>query len=161
MLLGGSAPELNGLRKTPADPLTPSVQIQANAVEQIVAGHVPSTLATASIAQPLTILVIGVLAVVLGGALPPAAGTAILSATIALLWIAAIAVSVFADRLVDPLTPSVAAALVFAVTAGTAYSCDAQARSVASPSARTASRAGGRPPHHRTTGLGQAEWRAA
>jgi adenylate cyclase len=122
VLLGGSAPELNGLRKTPADPLTPSVQIQANAVEQIVAGHVPSTLATASIAQPLTILVIGVLAVVLGGALPSAAGTAILSTTIALLWIAAIAVSVFADRLVDPLTPSVAAALVFAVTAGTAYS---------------------------------------
>lgn len=65
---------------------------------------------------------IGALAVVLGGALSPAASTAILSGAIALLWIAAIAASGLADRLVDPLTPSIAAALVFAVTAGTAYS---------------------------------------
>ncbi|WP_172804761.1 CHASE2 domain-containing protein [Afipia sp. GAS231] len=122
VLLGGSAPELNGLRKTPADPLTPSVQIQADAVEQMVAGRVPRTLTAAPIAQPLTVLVIGALAVVLGAALSPAAGTAILSGAIALLWIAAIAVSRFADRLVDPLTPSIAAGLVFAVTGGTAYS---------------------------------------
>jgi adenylate cyclase len=122
VLLGGSAPELNGLRKTPGDPLTPSVQIQADAVEQMVAGRVPGVQTAASIAQPLTILVIGALAVGLGGALPPVAGSAILGGTIALLWIAAIAVSVFADRLVDPLTPSIAAAVVFAVTAGTAYS---------------------------------------
>ena len=122
VLLGGSAPELNGLRKTPGDPLTPSVQIQADAVEQMVADRVPSALTAASVAQPLTILVIGALAVVLGGALPPAAGSTILGGTIALLWIAAIAVSVFADRLADPLTPSIAAAAVFAVTAGTAYS---------------------------------------
>jgi adenylate cyclase len=122
VLLGGSAPELNGLRKTPADPLTPSVQIQADALEQMVAGRVPRTLTAAPIAQPLAVLVIGALAVVLGAALSPAAGTAILSGAIALLWIAAIAVSGLADRLVDPLTPSIAAAMVFAVTAGTAYS---------------------------------------
>jgi adenylate cyclase len=122
VLLGGSAPELNGLRKTPGDPLTPSVQIQADAVEQMVARRVPSPLTAASIAQPLTILVIGALAIVLGAALSPAAGSAILGGTIALLWIAAVAVSVFADRLADPLTPTIAAAVVFAVTAGTAYS---------------------------------------
>jgi adenylate cyclase len=122
VLLGGSAPELNGLRKTPADPLTPSVQIQADAVEQMVAGRVPRALTAAPIPQSLTVLVIGVLAVALGAALSPAAGTAILSSAIALLWIAAIAASGLADRLVDPLTPSIAAALVFAVTAGSAYS---------------------------------------
>jgi adenylate cyclase len=122
VLLGGSAPELNGLRKTPADPLTPSVQIQADAVEQMVAGRVPSPLTAVPIAEPLTILSIGALAVVLGAALSPAAGSAILSGAIALLWIAAIAASGLADRLADPLTPSVAAALVFGVTAGTAYS---------------------------------------
>jgi adenylate cyclase len=114
VLLGGSAPELGGLRKTPADPLTPSVQIQADATEQLLAGRVPRTLAAAPIVQPLTILVIGVLAVVLGAALSPASGIAILTAAVALFWIAAIAVSGLADRLVDPLTPS--------VTAGTAYS---------------------------------------
>ena len=113
VLLGGSAPELGGLRKTPADPLTPSVQIQADAVEQLLAGRVPRTLAAAPIAQPFTVLVIGLLAVMLGAALSPASGTAILTAVVALLWIAAIAVSGFADRLVDPLTPSVAAVLVF------------------------------------------------
>lgn len=122
VLLGGSAPELNGLRKTAADPLTPSVQIQADAVEQMVAGRLPSTLAAGPIAQPLTVLVIGALAVVLGAALSPAAGSAILSGAIALLWIAAIAVSGLADRLVDPMVPSIAAAFVFAVTAGAAYS---------------------------------------
>jgi adenylate cyclase len=122
VLLGGSAPELNGLRKTPADPLTPSVQIQADAVEQMVAGRGPSPLSAAPIAEPLTILSIGALAVVLGAALSPAMGSAILSGAIALLWIAAIAASGLADRLANPLTPSVAAALVFAVTAGTAYS---------------------------------------
>jgi adenylate cyclase len=122
VLLGGSAPELGGLRKTPADPLTPSVQIQADAVEQMVAGRVPRTLAGAAIVQALTVLVIGVLAVVLGAALSPVTGSAILTAAIALLWIAAIAVSGLADRLVDPLTPSIAAVLVFTVTAGTAYS---------------------------------------
>jgi class 3 adenylate cyclase len=79
-------------------------------------------LAAGPIVQPLSVLVIGALAVGLGAALSPAIGTAILTAAIALLWIAAIAVSALADRLVDPLTPSVAALLVFTVTAGTAYS---------------------------------------
>jgi adenylate cyclase len=122
VLLGGSAPELGGLRKTPTDPLTPSVQIHADAVEQMVAGRVPRPLAAAPIVEPLTVLVIGALAVVFGAALSPGTGTAILIGAVALLWIAAIAVSGLADRLVDPLTPSIAAMLVFAVTAGTAYS---------------------------------------
>jgi adenylate cyclase len=122
VLLGGSAPELGGLRKTPADPLTPSVQIQADAVEQMVSGRVPRTLAAGPIVQLLTAVVIGALAVALGAALPPATGAAILTAAIALLWIATIAMSALADRLVDPLTPSIAALLVFTVTAGTAYS---------------------------------------
>jgi len=122
VLLGGSAPELGGLRKTPEDPLTPSLQIQADAVEQMIAGRTPSTPAGALLAQPLAILMIGALAVVLGATLPPAAGTAILTGAIALLWTAAIAVSVLADKLVDPLTASIAGILAFAVTAGTAYS---------------------------------------
>jgi adenylate cyclase len=98
------------------------VQIQADAVEQMVASTVPLTLTAAPIAQPLTVLVIGALAVMLGTALSPATGTAILGSAIALLWITAIAMSGLADRLIDPLTPSLAAATVFAVTAGTAYS---------------------------------------
>jgi adenylate cyclase len=122
VLLGGSAPELGGLRKTPTDPLTPSVQIQADAVEQLLAGRAPRTPAGAPIVQPLTILVMGMLSVVLGATLSPASGAVILTATVVLLWIAAIALLGLADRLVDPLTPSIGAVLVFVVTAGTAYS---------------------------------------
>src|SRR6185437_14933543 len=102
VLLGGSAPELGGLRKTPADPLTPSVQIQADAVEQMIAGRAPGTLTSAPIAEPVTALSIGALAVVLGAILSPAVGSAILGGAIALLWIAAIAASGLADRLIDP-----------------------------------------------------------
>ncbi|WP_083841417.1 adenylate/guanylate cyclase domain-containing protein [Bradyrhizobium sp. STM 3843] len=122
VLLGGSAPQLGGLRKTSADPLTPSVQIQADAVEQMISGRVPRTLAIEPVVQPLAVLMVGMLAVVLGAALSPAAGSAILTAAIALLWMAAIAAAGLADRLVDPLTPSIAALLVFTVTAGSAYS---------------------------------------
>lgn len=122
VLLGGSAPQLGGLRKTPADPLTPSVQIQADAVEQMASGRVPRTLAIGPILQPLAILGIGALAIVLGAALSPAAGSAILTAAVALLWIATLAAAALADRLLDPLTPSVAAVLVFTMTAGSAYS---------------------------------------
>jgi len=122
VLLGGSAPELGGLRTTLADPLTPSVQIQADAVEQMIASRVPRTLAAAPFVQALTVLVIGALAVVLGAALSPATGTALLTTAIALLWISAIAALQLADRLVDALTPSIAAVSVFTVTAGTAFS---------------------------------------
>ena len=122
VLLGGSAPQLGGLRRTPADPLTPSVQIQADALEQIAAGRVPRTLAIEPIVQPFAILIIGALAIVLGAALSPATGSAILTTVIALLWTAAIATLALADRLVDPLTPSIAAVLVFTMTAGSAYS---------------------------------------
>ena len=45
VLVGGSAPELGGLRATAMDPLTPSVQIQAHAVRQILAGRLPRPLA--------------------------------------------------------------------------------------------------------------------
>ena len=48
VLIGGSAPELGGLRSTAMDPLTPSVQIQADAVRQIIAGRVPRPLEAAA-----------------------------------------------------------------------------------------------------------------
>src|SRR3981189_3437647 len=119
---GGWGGRRGGFAGPRPGPLAPSVQTRAVAVEQLLAARVPRTLAAAPILQPLTVLAIGVLAVVLGTALSPASGTAILTAAVALLWIAAIAVAGLGDPLVDPLTPSIAAVLVFTVTAGTAYS---------------------------------------
>ena len=122
VLIGGSSPELGGLRKTPSDPLTPSVQIHADAIEQMLAGRVPRPIGATSIAEPLTILVIGTLAVAVGAALSPLVGVVILVGAVAALWAASLTMSGLADRLTDPLTPSVAAALVFAVTSMTSYS---------------------------------------
>jgi adenylate cyclase len=122
VIIGGSSPELGGLRGTPSDPLAPSVQIQADAVEQMLSGRVPRPLAEPSIVEPLTILLVGSLAVVAGTMLSPLVGAGILIGALAALWGAAVAISALADRLVDPLTPSLVSALVFSVAAGTTYS---------------------------------------
>ena len=46
VMLGASAPEAGGLRLTPADPFMPSVEIEAEAVEQILSGHIPMRVAS-------------------------------------------------------------------------------------------------------------------
>ena len=123
VIIGGSAPELGGLRKTPSDPLTtPSVQIQADAVEQLLAGRIPRPIAFAQAVEPSAILLLGGIAVVFGASLSPLVGAAILVGAISALWIVAVALSGLADRLVDPLAPSLVAALVFTITAGMSYS---------------------------------------
>jgi adenylate cyclase len=122
VVVGGSSPELGGLRKTPSDPLTPSVQIQAEAIEQMLSGRVPQPIATAQVVEPLAVLLVGGLAVAVGTALSPLTGAVILIGAVAAQWMTAVAVSGLADGLVDPLTPSLVAALVFAITAGTTYS---------------------------------------
>src|SRR5262249_22021022 len=53
VLIGGSAADLGGFRQTPADPLTPSVQIQADAVAQLLAGRLPRMLEAAAVVGPL------------------------------------------------------------------------------------------------------------
>jgi adenylate cyclase len=121
-IIGGSAPELGGLRKTPSDPLTPSVQIQADAVEQLLAGRVPRPIAFAEAVEPSAVVAVGSLAIALGAAVSPLGGAAILLGAISALWLVAVAVSGLADRLIDPLTASLVAAFVFTITAGTSYS---------------------------------------
>ena len=121
VLIGGSSPELGGLRKTPSDPLTPSVQIHADAIEQMLAGRIPRPIGATSIAEPLIILGIGTLAVAVGAVLSPLVGVVILAGAVAALWAASLTMSALADRLTDPLAPSIAAALVFTVTSITSY----------------------------------------
>jgi adenylate cyclase len=114
VLVGGSAPELGGLRETATDALTPSVQIQADAIEQIVSGRFPRAIGEARTAQALVILALGLLALAAGVALSPLLGALALVTMIAATWAAAIAGSLLTDRLVDPLIPSLAAVAVFA-----------------------------------------------
>ena len=121
VLIGGSAPELGGLRQTATDALMPSVQIQADAVGQIIAGRAPRALDMAAIVEPSMILLFGGLAVMAGAVLSPVLAAATVIAAIALAWAGSTASSLLADRLVDPLTPSLAAALAFVVTSVTSY----------------------------------------
>ena len=116
-LIGGSAPELGGLRVTATDPLTPSVQIQADAVEQIAAGRFPRPIDGGRATQLLLVLVLAAGALAAGAALPPVAGALAVVAMIGLTWIGATAAVLLTDRLVDPLTPSFGAAQVFVVAA--------------------------------------------
>lgn len=121
VLIGGSAPELGGLRRTSADALTPSVQIQADAAEQILAGRAPRPF-TASGAIGLGIVIFAGLAATIAGAmLAPWFGAAVLGVLIASAWTTAAGLSVFADRLLDPLAPSGAAAVAFAASSIAAF----------------------------------------
>jgi len=121
VIVGGSAPELGGLRQTPGDPLTPDAQIQADAVVQILAGRTPRTLDAGAMVALSLINGSGLLMLIAGAELPPLAGAVILGFVVALLWSAAVGLSTFADRLLDPLTPSLSAAVIFAVSSVCSY----------------------------------------
>jgi adenylate cyclase len=121
VMIGGSAPELGGLRQTVSDPVTPSVQIQADAVAQIAAQRVPRPLAGAAAIAMLFLIAMAAIAITAGASLAPLGAAACVLAAIALAWVAALSLSLFADRLLDPLTPSAAAAVLLVATSGTAY----------------------------------------
>jgi adenylate cyclase len=120
-LVGGSAPELGGLRETVNDPLTPSVQIQADAIAQIDAGRFPRPVGSARATQLLLVLVLTGLALTASALLPPALGAFAVIGAIVLAWASAIVGSVLTDRLVDPLIPSFAAAVVFVIAVVTSF----------------------------------------
>ena len=111
VLIGGSAPELGGLRNTPRDPLTPSVQIEANAVEQIAAQRAP--LAAPGALQAALTIVLAAIALAVAVTAAPAAGAALALIAIGTAWLGAIGLSLAFDRLLDPLTPSIGAAMTF------------------------------------------------
>ena len=81
VLIGSSAPELGGLRVTPASPATPSVRIQAEAIETILRGGIPSRSAWLGPGRTGCAALLGLLVSAAGGAgcgLPPAAMLAVL-----------------------------------------------------------------------------------
>jgi adenylate cyclase len=123
VLLGGSAPELGGLRAAPGDPLTPSVQIQAEAVRQILAGRMPQAMPPWT--TFLAIAGLGLAAIALAAVLPPVLGAAAVLAIVVVTWSAAGALSLLAERLLDPLSPSLGVAASFIVVSVASF---AQAR---------------------------------
>jgi adenylate cyclase len=119
VLLGSSAPESGGLRQTAADPLTPSVQIEADAVSQMLGGRAPEAITGAP--ELALILGLGLLAIAIGLLRSPLAGLALILCAASLAWIAAVALSLELDRLLDPMLPSAAAVTVFGMTSVASY----------------------------------------
>jgi adenylate cyclase len=113
VMIGGSAPELGGLRATSFDPLTPSVLIHVDAFLQLMRGYAPRAPALAFAVQLVGLLAAGLLALLAALWLRPL--TAALGVTLltALIWLACIALAARPQLLVDPLLPTVMAFAVF------------------------------------------------
>jgi adenylate cyclase len=116
VLIGSSAPELGGLRGTPASPVTPSVQIQAQAIAALLRGDVAYRPYWLGPAEMLASLCIGVLCL-LFAFLRPAWGVA-LTILLCAAWGVAAAVAVPAlSLLIDPVGPPLLGLIVFGTTA--------------------------------------------
>jgi len=106
VLLGGSAPELGGLRVTPGSPVTPSVLIQASAVDALLGGAVayrPGWLDDAEIGCAAAL---GLLCVLAALRLRPALGAA-LAILLCVGWTGiAVAAAPGTSWLVDPAGPA-------------------------------------------------------
>jgi adenylate cyclase len=114
VLIGGSAPELGGLRVTPASPATPSVWIQAEAIETILKGAVAVRPDWADIAEPAGAAMLGLLCLALGAWLRPATAAAV-AVLACVIWAgAAIAAVPGLSLLIDPVGPPIIALAAFA-----------------------------------------------
>jgi adenylate cyclase len=119
VLVGSSAAEAGGLRQTATDPLTPSVEIQADAVAQLLRGRVPFEITGAT--EIVLMVGLGVAVIAFGSLLSPLAGVLLTTVLIGLTWTGSVTLSVLFDRLLDPLAPSIGAAIVFAVASLSSY----------------------------------------
>ena len=116
VLIGGSAPELGGLRPAPGDPLVPSVMLQAAAVSQISRGIVPLAVSHDEILGAM-LDVIGVVAGLMAATrLRPLRGACAIAACCLALAVAALAAAAN-DKLFDPAMPIILTATGFATTA--------------------------------------------
>jgi adenylate cyclase len=114
VLIGSSAPELGGLRVTPASSTTPSVQLQAEAVEAILGGRVAFRPAWLDLAELGGATLLGLGCLLLAARLPPAQA-ATLAALACLAWTTgAVAAVPGLGLLADPAGPAVAAFAGFA-----------------------------------------------
>jgi adenylate cyclase len=116
VLIGGSAPELGGLRPASGDPLMPSVMLQAAAMSQLLRGIVPLPVPYGPILQAALGL-IGIVAGLLAAMrLRPLRGAFAIAGLSMVLAAAAVA-GVASDRLFDPSMPIILTVTCFATTA--------------------------------------------
>jgi adenylate cyclase len=115
VLIGSSAPEVGGLRVTAASPATPSVRIQAEAIEAILRGQVLSRPAWADAVELVGAALLGLLCLLMAARLRPAAAS-LVAVLACLAWTAAAAAAIPGfSVLLDPAGPPVVAIVAFAL----------------------------------------------
>jgi adenylate cyclase len=121
VLLGSGAPEVGGLRATPVSATTPTVQIQADAIETLAAGGVPQRPLWLSPLEFIGALILGLAALVFALLSRPITATA-MAVLLSILWVIAAAGAFRADRLlIDMAGPPAIAIFAFAATALGSY----------------------------------------
>jgi adenylate cyclase len=121
VLVGSGAPEVGGLRATPVSATTPTVQIQADAIETLSGGAIPQRPPWVSLLEILGALVLGLAALALAMLCRPVTATAFV-VLLCVLWAAAAAGAFRGEHLlVDMAGPPVIAIFVFAATALGSY----------------------------------------
>jgi adenylate cyclase len=124
VLLGGSAPELGGLRVTPASPVMPSVLIQATAVDALLRGAVAYRPAWLSSTEIACAAVLGLLCMLVALRLRPAPAAA-LAILLCAGWAGAAGAAVpGVSWLVDPAGPAAVGFASFGATALARYTRD-------------------------------------
>lgn len=115
VMIGGSAPELGGLRATSLDPLTPTVLIHADAFLQLARGYAPRPPGFAAHIQLGSLLIAALVALWAALWFRPLAAALTVAMMTAAIWIACIGLAAGPQFLIDPLLPTVMAFAVFAV----------------------------------------------
>jgi adenylate cyclase len=121
VLIGSGAPEVGGLRVTPVSAATPTVQIQADALERLLLGPRPHTPSFVRAFEVMAAIGLALVAAALSLRLPPLRGTLLMAAA-GLAWVAgAAAVSRLQEVLLDPAGPVVLAVAAFGLFSLAAY----------------------------------------
>ena len=112
ILTGSSLPQRGGLRPTSASPVTPSVQIQADAVSAMLAGHLPYRPAWAAMLEAGFVILTSLFGIWLMARLRPAVAAGGVVVAAALWGTLAMLAGRLTGMLIDPILPAAAVALV-------------------------------------------------
>ena len=117
VLVGSGAPEVGGLRQTPVSPTSPSVQIQADAVETLLGNALPRRPSWVSGAEVYGAVMLCLVAMAIALFRRPVAATLLIGAVCVAWEAGAIGAFLWQRLLVDMAGPPALAVVVFAATA--------------------------------------------